>query len=74
MSVAEERPLSKRKRPLVGAFLFPLIIGLTMLFRVIERPQFESYRTMDVIQLVVAGAGFGAALVLLMVSIFQPRN
>ncbi len=74
MPVSEKDTVSNRKRPLVGAFILPLIIGLIMLFRVMERPQFESYRTMDVVQLVVSGVGFGAALVLLMVSICRPRN
>lgn len=74
MPVSEEDRTRKRKRPLVGAFIIPLLIGLLGFYRVTQSPQFESYRTMDVMQLLVSGAGFGAALVLLMVSILRPRN
>jgi hypothetical protein len=63
-----------RKRPLVGAFIIPLVLGLVGFFRVTQSPQFESYRNFDVVQLVVSGACFGAAIVLLMVSICRPRN
>lgn len=74
MPVSEEVRTSNRKRPLAGAFLIPLAVGLLGFFRVTQSPQFESYRTMHVVQLVVSGAGFGAALVLLMFTIFRPRS
>jgi hypothetical protein len=63
-----------RKRPLAGAFIIPLVLGLLGFFRVTQSPQFESYRTIDVAQLVVSGACFGGALVLLMFTILRPRN
>ena len=36
-------------------------------------PQFESYRTLHVIQLVVSGAGFGVALTFLMIMLVRPH-
>jgi hypothetical protein len=73
MPVLDEDRMFKRKRPLAGAFILPLVIGLLMLFSVTQSPQFESYRNMDVAKLLVSGAGFGAALVFLMITICRPR-
>ena len=70
MPVLEEDRVRKRKRPPVVVFIiFALIIGLTGFFRVAGKPQFESYRTLDVAQLVLSGACFGAALAILMFTI-----
>ncbi len=54
--------MPNRKRPPVVVFIIPLYIGLLVFYRVTQSPQFESYRTVDVVQLLVSGAGFGAAL------------
>jgi hypothetical protein len=50
------------------------MIGLLGLSRVMESPQFESYRTVDVIQLTGAGACLGVALTGLMVTLLRPRR
>ena len=73
MPLAEGRRMSNRKRPPVVVLMTPLFIGLLGFYRVTESPQFESYRTMDVVQLVVSGACFGAALTGLMVMLLRPR-
>ncbi len=65
---------SNRKRPLVVVFIIPLLIGLLGFSRVSQSPQFESYRTVDVIQLLVSGACFGAALTGLMFTLLRPRT
>lgn len=54
-------------------FFFPLMIGLIGLFRVVQGPHFASYRTIDVAQLLVSGAGLGVALVILMFTLLRPR-
>lgn len=54
-------------------FFFPLMIGLIGLYRVVQGPHFESYRTIDVAQLLVSGAGLGVALVVLMFTVLRPR-
>jgi hypothetical protein len=41
---------------------------------VMQGPQFESYRTLHVIQLVASGACIGAALVGLIATLTRPRN
>ena len=66
--------MSNRKRPPVVVFIIPLVIGLIGFSRVTQRPQFESYRTLDVVQLVVSGACFGAALTGLIVMLVRPRR
>jgi hypothetical protein len=65
---------SNRKRPPVVMFIIPLFFGLLGFFRVMDSPQFESYRKMDVVQLVLSGACFGAALVGVMVRLLLPRT
>jgi hypothetical protein len=74
MAISERGATAGRKRPLGAAFIVPLLFGLIGLFRVMGRPQFESYRTMDVVQLVLSGACFGAALVLFMVALLRPHH
>ena len=73
MSVSEGGRTSNRKRPVV-VFIIPLIIGLLGYYRVTQSPQFESYRTGDVVQLVGSGACFGAALTGLMVMFLLSRT
>jgi hypothetical protein len=75
MSVSEEDRTHKRKRPPVVMFIiFALIIGLTGFFRVAGKPRFESYYTLDVAQLVLSGACFGAAIAISIFTILRPRN
>ena len=66
--------MADRKRSLVVVWIVPLLIGLLGLYRVMQSPQFESYRTMDVVQLVVSGACFGAAMAGLLVMLLRPRT
>ena len=66
--------MSNRKRPPVVVFIIPLYFGLLGFYRVTQSPQFESYRTMDVVQLLVSGAGFGAAVTGLIVMLLRPRR
>ena len=66
--------MPNRKRPPVVVLIIPLFIGLLGFYRVTQSPQFESYRTVDVAQLVGSGASFGAALTGLIVMLFRPRR
>jgi len=74
MSVSEGGRTTNRKRPPVVLFIIPLMLGLSGLYRVTQSPSFESYRTVDVVQLLVSGAGFGAALVGVMFTLLRPRT
>ena len=73
MSVSEASNLSGRRHPPVAVLIMALLIGLLGLLRVMQSPQFETYRTLHVIQLVVSGAGFGVALFGFMVWILRPK-
>ncbi len=53
------------RRLLAPAFAL-VAIGAVGLMNVVERPQFEMVRTVDVVQLIGTGMCFGAALFLLM--------
>jgi hypothetical protein len=65
---------TRRRRPPIVLFIIPLLIGLLGFYRVTQRPQFESYRTVDVVQLLGSGACFGATLTGLMVILLRPRT
>jgi hypothetical protein len=62
------------KRPPIVVFIIPLFVGLAGFHRLMQNPQFELYRTVDVAQLVGSGACFGAALTGLIVTLFRPRR
>ena len=48
--------MSNRQRPPLVVWIIPLLVGLLGFYRVTQSPQFESYRTVDVVQLLVSGA------------------
>jgi hypothetical protein len=74
MPVSEEVRMPRRRRPPVVVFIIPLFIGLLGLYRVMESPHFESYRTVDVVQLLASGAGFGVALTGSMFILLRPNE
>lgn len=66
--------MANRRRPVLVVWILPLLFGLLGLSRVMQSPHFESYRTLDVIQLLVSGACFGAAVVGLTFWLLRPRT
>jgi hypothetical protein len=66
--------MSNRKRPPVVVFIIPLVIALLGFSRVTQSPQFESYRTVDVVQLLGSGTCIGAAMVGLILWLLRPRT
>jgi len=74
MSVSETDTKASRKRPPFVLFITPLLVGLLGFYRVTQSPQFEAYRTVDLIQLGGSGACLGATLVGLMVILLRPRT
>jgi hypothetical protein len=66
--------MSDRKRPPIAVFILLLFIGLLSFFSVTGRPSFETYRTVDVIQLLGSGASIGAALAGIPMSIVLRRS
>jgi hypothetical protein len=73
MPVSEGGKMVDRKRPPAGMWLIALFFGLLGFYRVTQSPQFASYRTLDVVQLVASGAGFGVAMVGLILWLVRPR-
>jgi hypothetical protein len=73
MPESEGDKTTTRRRPPMVLFIIPLMIGLSGLYRVTQSASFESYRTVDVIQLLVSGAGFGVALTGVMFTLLRPR-
>ena len=52
--------------------LFPVIIGMTGLVTLMSRPRFQTYHTVDVLQLLASGMCFGIALVWLLLALRGP--
>ncbi len=53
-----------------GGAVFPVglvLLGILGIFVMIERPRFQAYHAVDVVQLVASGMCFGAALVLIVI-------
>jgi hypothetical protein len=63
-----------QKRRLTVLFIIPLFFGLMGFFRVAESPQFESYRTLHVIQLLMSGACIGGAFVGFLLKLVHGRS
>ena len=55
--------LDERKRRPFVIWIIPLIVGLAGLFRVLDSPNGELYRTVDIVLLLGSGACFGATMV-----------
>ena len=51
-----------KRKSLAAAVLVPVIVGSIGLMNLMQRPGFDSFRTVDVIQLLVSGMCFGVAL------------
>jgi hypothetical protein len=62
------------RKALVSAFAVPLIIGLSGLTNLMHQPRFESFRNVDVLQLLASGMCFGVALSALFALLRGPRN
>ena len=74
MSISERARKAERNRPPVAMFIILLFIALLNFHGVTQSPRFESYRTLDVVRLVLAGACFGVALIGLIVKLLRPRR
>lgn len=74
MPESEVEKSSRRKRPPIALIILSLMIGLSGLYRVTQGASFESYRTVDVVQLLASGAGFGVALTAGMFMLVRPRT
>ena len=64
-TIKREQPRRRMRRARVGMAVFAAGIGLVSFFNVAGKPRFETYHTLDVMRLILAGVGFGVALVLL---------
>lgn len=60
------------RRP-VASVLMLLIVGLIGVFALVQRPRFQLYHTVDVLQLIASGMCFGVALSRLLMS-GRPRD
>jgi hypothetical protein len=61
------------RKILASAIFTPTVIGSVGLVNLVHQPRFETYRTVDVVQLLGAGACYGVALVALFALLRGPR-
>ena len=66
--------MTERKRSPIVFWIIPLIIGLGGLNRVMSSPSYDTYRGVDVVQLLGSGACFGATMAGLISSIKRRRQ
>ena len=61
-------------RKILGSAVFaPIFIGSIGLMNLMHQPRFETYRTVDVVQLLGSGACYGVALSALILFLRGPR-
>jgi len=58
--------MEQTRRRRFAAIFVPAFVGLIGLFSLINRPRFQTYHTVDVIQLLASGLCFGVALAALL--------
>lgn len=54
--------MKRTGRRRLPAIFVPVFVGLIGLFSLINRPRFQTYQTVDVVQLLASGMCFGIAL------------
>ncbi len=54
--------MKNRRRFIPPFVLAPLFVGLIGLFELVRKPRFETFHTVDVLQLLASGMCFGVAL------------
>jgi hypothetical protein len=57
----------------VASIFIPIVVGCSGLFSLMQRPRFQAYHTVDVLQLVVSGMCFGVALVWIVIVVRGSR-
>jgi hypothetical protein len=60
-------------RKTLAAIFVPIVIGSVGLVNLMHQPRFETYRTVDVVQLLGTGACYGVAPVALFALLRGPR-
>jgi len=68
--------MSTRRRmvSVVSSVVVPVFIGLIGLSNIVSKPRFETFHTVDVVQLIASGMCFGVALVALIMFFRGPRS
>jgi hypothetical protein len=66
--------MNNRRRflPLLAVSVFTATMGMVAFSNVAGSPRFETYRTLDVIRLMAAGANFGIAFITLVFFFVRP--
>lgn len=64
----------ENRRRLIPMVVIPVVLGLVNFYTVAQKPRFETFQTIDVVQLIVTGMCFGAALGLLVISFRGTRS
>jgi len=71
--VLHTSPMRNRK-PLVAAFFIPIMVGCIGISNIARNPRFESFHTVDILQLIASGMCFGAALSALLIMVVRGQR
>ncbi|HUJ30339.1 MAG TPA: hypothetical protein VLY23_03615 [Candidatus Acidoferrum sp.] len=66
--------MARGQKTAVPAIVLLFIIGLGGLSVVMRRPEFQTYRAVDVVQLLGSGLCFGVGFALLIVKVWQRQS
>jgi hypothetical protein len=66
--------MERTRRRRFAMVLIPVIVGLSGLLTLINRPRFQTYHTVDVLQLLATGMCFGIAFVWLLMAFREPAG
>ena len=64
----------RNRKILMSAVFAPIILGCVGLTHLMSEPRFQSFHNVDILQLIVSGMCFGAALFALISLIRGPRT
>lgn len=61
--------MSEQSRRVLPGIVLPVIIGLVGFFSLTQRPRFQAFHAVDVLQLLATGMCFGIALAILIATL-----
>jgi hypothetical protein len=64
----------KSRKTLTSAIVIPLIVGIIGLTNMMHNPRFDTFHSVDVLQLIASGMCFGVALSALIALLRPPRT
>ena len=65
--------MARRTRALFASILAPIVVGSVGFLNLAQRPRFQAFHTVDVLQLLATGMCYGVALAQVFALLRKPR-